>query len=86
MNKWTIEELKEMVEPLGCKLINAVFSNQKWKLFLIGTCGHEYNIFLNNFKNSGYHVCDSCRKEFQYNEKDFLMNMCTIILDQLDAP
>jgi len=57
---FTLEEVREYIESCGCKLLSDYYKNNITKLNIIGVCGHEYIITLNEFRNSGRHSCPAC--------------------------
>ena len=57
--KYTIEEIKGIIEKEGCKLLSEVYEGNKKPLLIQCYCGEEFITTLANFKN-GQKQCKKC--------------------------
>ena len=57
--KYTIEEVRGIIEKEGCKLLSEVYEGNKKPLLIQCYCGEEFITTLTNF-NKGKKQCDKC--------------------------
>lgn len=58
----TIEEVKEYVESVGCKIISKEYKNMKTDMEFMCKCGNIFEATYEQFKN-GKHQCNNCGRE-----------------------
>ena len=57
--KYTIEEIKGIIEKEGCELLTKVYKDNKSKILIRCSCGEEFITTFANF-NKGKKQCDKC--------------------------
>lgn len=69
----TIEEIKNLIEESSeCTLVSKEYYGTRKELELRCNCGEHFNMSVNQFNNTKYRCCTSCRNEImsdKYNEK-----------------
>ena len=58
--KYTIEEIKEIIEKEGCKLLSTEYVNNKTPLLIQCACGEVFEKTFTNFKNQKQKQCPKC--------------------------
>jgi hypothetical protein len=89
--KYTYNEVKEYIELYGCKLISSEYINVKKNLSILGSCGHEYSISFDRFKNKEQYNCRNCglkrgaeKRKFSYDEVfEYIKSKNCLLLDNV---
>jgi DNA-directed RNA polymerase subunit RPC12/RpoP len=68
-HRLSYDYVKSYVESKGCILISENYIDSKAKLQIIGTCGHEYSVRFDNFKNTKNHICQKCSNRASFKGK-----------------
>jgi hypothetical protein len=84
----TYEQVQEIFNKQGCKLLSTEYKNTKTKLHYIAQCGHEHEISLDNFMKGKGLVCKECRYKkisatnkysYEYVKNTFEREGCKLI-------